>query len=499
MPHQPHAAARARPRSFVFVRRIPAALAATAVLVATAAQADASAPWTPSPAGRHRLALLVDEARLDLPLTQWPLPRGAVVRALDGLPAALPPLLDEARSRLRHELREHRQSRLSLAVRGRQEALPAFGDAPMPGSSVAWRSPALELGAAAMQLGMRIDEELPEERPRGTKARLDDTALALEAPGVQLQAWSHRSWWGPGWQNSLVLGHNTPPLTGISVQRAAASRSESPWLSWLGPWNFEFFAARMEDTGAATLVGMRLTTRPLTGLELGFTRTAQWGGYGRPRSFDSFLHMLAGRRSNPDTPAEQQEDPANAMAGIDLRVRCPASLRCAAYLQTMGEDEAGWAPSKHLALLGAEAWSADASQRYSAEFAATSCRSWFGETAERGCAYRNTAYPAGYTDAGRWVGAGIGPDSRVLTLAWMDVERGTTVRLHTGRIGAQVGHFGQTDDPRSAGPMRGLAARQGFRWRSLDITGELDWSRVRTAVGPREHARAGLQVRLAFE
>lgn len=499
MPHHPPARRRARSVSVVFAHRIAAAFGAAAMLVSTAAQAEASAPWTPSPAGRHRLAMLADEAGLDLPLTQWPLPRAAVVRALDGLPATLPPPLDEARSRLRVELREHRQAQVSFALRGRSEALPAFGDAAMPGSSLSLRSPALELGAAAVQLGVRVDEDLPQGRPHGTKSRLDDTALAAEALGVQIQAWAHRSWWGPGWQSSLVLGHNAPAFTGIGMQRAGASRSESPWLSWLGPWNFEFFAARMEDTGAATLVGMRLTTRPLPQLELGFTRAAQWGGYGRPRSFESFLRMLAGRGSNPNTAAEQQEDPANAMAGIDLRLRCPASLRCAAYLQTMGEDEAGWAPSKHLALLGAEAWSADGRQRYSAEYAATSCSSWFGQTAERGCAYRNAAYPAGYTNAGRWVGAGMGPDSRVLTLAWMNVERGTTLRLHTGRIGAQVGQFGATDDPRSSGPLLGLAARQGFRWRSADITGELDWTRVRAATGPLEDTRAGIQVRVPFE
>src|SRR5206468_6103662 len=50
-------------------------------------------------------------------------------------------------------------------------------------------------------------------------------------------AWAHRSWWGPGWQSALPLSNNSPPLDGIGFQRAAGVPSESPWLSWLGPWN----------------------------------------------------------------------------------------------------------------------------------------------------------------------------------------------------------------------------------------------------------------------
>ncbi|WP_280154672.1 capsule assembly Wzi family protein [Piscinibacter sp. XHJ-5] len=500
MPIHPSERRHAPVRSTAIVRRLSAALlGAAAALTSSLALADASAPWTPSAAARHRLVLLADEAGLDLPLSHWPLPGAAVVRALDGLSPSLPPALDEARSRLRDELRERQGSQLSLGLRSGREGLAAFGDDFAPGSSLSLRSPEVVSGGVALRLGARLDEDHDRGAARATKLRPDDSALAAELHGLQLQAWAHRTWWGPGWQSSLVLGHNAPPFVGVGVQRASASTSGSAWLSWLGPWSFEFFIARMEDTGGASLVGTRFTARPRPWLELGLTRAAQWGGYGRPRSFDSFVRMLTGRGGNPDTEAERREDPANAMAGMDLRLRCPAALRCAAYFQAMGEDEAGVAPSKYLALYGLESWSADGRQRYIAEYAATACRNWVGQTPERNCAYRNASYPAGYTHARRWVGAGSGPDSRVLTLGWTNVERGTTLRLHTGRIGAQVGRFAATDDPRSAGPLLGATARQEFRWGRAVISGELDWLRVRAEAGPRQDARAGITVRWTHE
>ena len=245
--------------------------------IAAPARADPSVPWMPSAAGRHALALLADEAGLDLIVMHWPLPRGAVVHALDALPATLPPALDAARAQVRSELDAQPRSRLSITLRGNNEALAGFGDDATPGSSVALRSAAVSGEFAAAQLGARIDTRGSSQG--GPKFRLDDSALVTEAFGVQAQAWSHRSWWGPGWQNSLALGNNAPAFSGMGVQRASASRSDSPWLAWLGPWNFEMFIAQTEDVSVPAhpyLFGQRLSLKPFSNLEIGLTRMAQF-------------------------------------------------------------------------------------------------------------------------------------------------------------------------------------------------------------------------------
>ena len=190
------------------------ALAASLFAACTAAAADPSPPWMPDAAARHRLELLADDAGLELPLTHWPLPRGAVEDALDALPGALTPALADARAQLRQELQAQDRSQFTLRLRGRGEILSGFGDDATPGSGLGVRSSTLATPHLALQAGARIDAQPGRS---AVKLRLDGTALATEALGVQLQAWSHRSWWGPGWQDSLVLGNNAPAFDGIGV------------------------------------------------------------------------------------------------------------------------------------------------------------------------------------------------------------------------------------------------------------------------------------------
>ena len=123
--------------------------------------------------------------------------------------------------------------------------------------------------------------------------------------------------------------------------------------------------------GVATLLGMRLTLRPFSMLEIGLTRTAQWGGRGHSQTLKSFVKMLLGMRLNAQGPAQQAADPANEMAGIDLRLRCPRGVRCATYAQLVAEDEGGHVPTRYLGLFGIESWSADGRERYFGEFAET--------------------------------------------------------------------------------------------------------------------------------
>lgn len=202
---------------------------------------------------------------------------------------------------------------------------------------------------------------------------------------------------------------------------------------------------------------------------------------------------------NGHTPEEQASDPANAMAGYDLRWRCPTGVRCAVYAQLIGEDQAGGLPSRLLGLYGVEAWSANARDRYLAEYAETGCNTPIGRSPARGCAYRNHAYPQGYTDASRWLGAGVGPDSRLLTLAWLDTSRDASMRFHIGKVGARIGSFAATGDRSTSGRMLGFSARRGFRWGRVGLTPEFDWLRIEAAGGRRTELRIGLTLQVELE
>lgn len=458
-----------------------------------AACAQPSLPWTPDAAARHDVQLLVDEAGLALPTTQWPLPHAAVARAVDALPADLPAPLDDARARLKRQLESAARPRVALRLSGTEEALAGFGDDAMPGSALSWRSPRVEAPHLALQLGLRLQADRAAADPR--PLRFSGSAIATEALGVQLQAWSRTSWWGPGWHGSLVLGNNAPALLGLGLQRASAARSTSPWLSWLGPWNAELFAARTDGSEQAFLIGQRLTMQPWAGVEIGLTRATQWGGRGKPQTVTSLARALLGRNTNIDDSSQTVSDPGSGIGGFDLRLRCPWGLRCSVYAQLIGEDEAGGLPSKYLGLYGIEHALANGTQRLTLEFVDSTCGTVPHGRPRRGCAYRNHAYTSGYASAGRWLGVPAGPDTQLLTLGWLDAGRDSALRLHAGRIGSRIGSFSpQVNDPQHAGHVFAIGARQGLRWGAATLRAELDWLRLRAREGSRSDARAGLSI-----
>ena len=459
----------------------------------------ASVPWTPSVSARSAIELLVDEGGLSLTVSQWPLPRDAVQRALDALPPELPLALDAARAQVRAELRAQQAVRVGLTLRERKDALAAFGDDATPGSSLQLRSGEYDGPHLALQAGGRLDPVADSGRPHGT-ARLDDSAIAVDAFGIQAQVWAHRSWWGPGWQSALPLSNNSPALDGIGFQRAEVLPSKSPWLSWLGPWNMDFFLARTEGEppGAGSnplLSGWRLSARPFPLLEIGLTRMAQFGGTGHPETLGSFARAVVGSHANAQTVEAQSRDSGNGLAGGDLRLRCPFGVRCAAYTQIMGEDDRKHLPYKYMEVLGAEAWSGDGATRLFFEATEVGCRETWRKPTTPACAYLNYAYLNGFTNGNRWLGASVGSDGKLLTLGWMDTDWGSVVRLSYAHVGSRMGTFGPPLAEVAPGrPLWALSARRTWRFGDTSVTPEFDWTRQAWVDGVHVSPRVGVEL-----
>jgi len=462
------------------------------------AATPASLPYVPSVSARHHLQRLADEVGLALPLTQWPLPAQAVREALDELPTDLPDALAAARDALRRDLARAAQADASLQLRSRREAPVGFGDNYTPGTAAALHTSALS-GAATMpswldaRLGVRIEQapvsdaldlSAPATTTRATW-RLDDSALVAQALGLNLQLSATPHWWGPGWQSSLILGNNTPQWTAFAVQRASTRAPTTPWLTWVGPWNVEFFVAKARDPAVVPeqprgflMSGMRLSFKPHPQVEVGLSRSIQTDGEGRPGGLRNFVRAFLGRDLNADTPSQTALDPGNEMAGYDVRVSCGRERRCAFYVQAIGEDQAGLLPSKYLGLFGLEAWSADGSQRWYAEYANTYCGGVPGKHTEPGCAYRNGQYLQGYTNGTRWSGASQGPDSRLLTLGWLSAEGQQLVRVHLGRVGVSLGAYVPAIADAPHGRLLGLQAQRSYALGPLTLTPAVAWTQL---------------------
>lgn len=472
---------------------------------AHAQSTPASVPYTPSWAVRHQLQLLADHAGLALTMSHWPLPLAAVEEAVSQLPQELPVAgvdLLRARAAVQRELQLRRDSaRLTLQLRQRAEGVPGFDDNYTPGSSVQLTSEEkrLQMGgmSVAGRLGLRAEASSNGLDNAGEgwgtegryQARLEDTAAALGWNGWQVHAFSQRFWWGPGWQSSLVNGHNAPAWNGVGLQRSTVKESDSRWLRWMGPWTFELFMARAQDPivnqpqpQGYMFGGMRLTLRPWSWIEISLSRGMQVGGEGRPQGMSTYVKALLGQEVNK-WPWDTFEDSSGQIAGLDLRLRCPKEWGdCAVYTQGMGDDRRPNFPMpiKYFSLIGAEKSFDSGQQRVFVEWVNTNACSYpIGDRCDSYPGYINGVYPQGYTNGARWIASAFGSGAEVTTLGWMDVERRTQIRLHTGRTLSTIGSYNPRLAPTPTGPhgrMWGLSTSRSLTWSSkLTLMPELSY------------------------
>jgi hypothetical protein len=482
------------------------------------AQTPASVSYTPTWQARHHLQLLADEAGLPLTVSHWPLPAAAVQQALDQL--ALPANAHAAQASRRFVLKElealRSRGRMALHVRAAAEGLPGFGERYTPGSSVQLSSAegrwdqgevslagrfgvSLEANANSMpaHLAGAPSEAAYQLRPQGTEA-------VLAWGGWNVQVFSRQNWWGPGWQSSLVNGHNSPPWTGAGLQRGTVQASDSVWLSWMGPWNLEVFVAQAQDPIVATnqasgflFSGMRLTMKPKPWLEVGLSRGLQAGGAGRPNGLRNFAKAFLGQQVNqyPGDPP----DTSGQIAGIDLRAACPAAWgSCAAYTQAMGEDAAGRPiplPIKFMTLWGAEKTFDNGRYRVFAEWMNSNAFSLPWDTGPSFPGYLNGFYTQGYTQGARWAGPAQGAGARVLTLGWMDAQQQRQLKLHTGDVATSIGAYSPTLNA-PHGRLWGLSASQTLHWQGLSLTPELSYTRLAEGTDQGANHRVNLRAGL---
>lgn len=481
------------------------------------AQSGASAPYTPTWVARHYVQWLADNTGLELPTTQWPLPAGAVEQSWQ--PAADVPGAQAARAFVKTELHSVReQGRMQLHLRSQSEGLNGYGENYTPGMSASLVTAEVRAGDAegvsfAGRLGARLEahpnsmqEQLSVFGKEGkTKFRPDGSAAVLGLGGWNLQAFTHQFWWGPGWQSSLVNGQNSPAWMGLGLQRGSVRRSDSPWLSWMGPWNFDVFVAKAQDPWVLAdqprgflFSGLRLTMKPQPWLEVGLSRGLQTGGAGRPGGVGEFVKAFLGQQTNKD-PNSPFQDSSNQVAGYDVRVRCPQSWGgCAAYSQWIGEDSAGKYPPlpyRFMRLWGADKTYAEGRYRVFAEYANTFTTGYQSTGLFPG--YTNGVYTQGYTNGARWVGSAQGGASEVTTLGWMDAQSMRMVKLHAGRIGLGLGAY----DPSLNAPhgrMWGVSAQQSLRLMGMLLTPELAYTQLSQGQDQGANLRKNLRVGTAI-
>lgn len=428
--------------------------ACAALLVSAAA---AAGPWIETGESdlRHHVEVLADAGVIRSPVTTWPMSWGGVARDLaQADPQRLGDMEQESLYTLLGAMDE--QSGLGVDFVGgvnaatSDAAITGFGSSRRENQQVSFRADWLGETTAASLSAQYVRDPLDER-----KYRLDGSYVAQQLGNWALSAGMTDRWWGPGWQSSLILSDNARPVPAVSLQRIVPAAPDWRVLSWIGPWQFTSFFGRMEAAEQSVpehfLLGARLTVKPLSFLEIGLSRTAQWGGDGRPTSLSSLLDLIAGIDNQDGSQQKLQSQPGNQLGGFDGRLSFPlAQTRNAVYGQAIGEDEAHGRPSKYIFLGGFESGFAMGAWQHRLVLEAvdtkahSSTRSYPESEPGYNIAYEHFIYTSGYRRYGRPIAASIDNDSRMLSVSGQHIpSRGrqiiwTLADLQINRDGADV-------------------------------------------------------------
>jgi len=277
------------------------------------------------------------------------------------------------------------------------------------------------------QGALRWQGGLAWRRGREPSLSLEGSAVAYDlgdaAGQGEFYASVQRRHWGPGWAGSLILDGAAPAVPAVGWRRPVVQASRSPWLSWLGPWGADVFFGRLQghrEPARPALIGLRAQLSPSDRLDIGLSRTMQWGGRGRDESLSSLSDSLLGNDNVGFSGITVDNEPGNQLAGVDWRWLADPTSQTSFYGQVVGEDEAGHLPSRNMVLIGVDARvpTTSGALRFFAEFADL-LSGRISDDPRPLAAYRHYVYRQGYTQEGFSLGHAIGGDTRVATAGWL--------------------------------------------------------------------------------
>lgn len=407
------------------------------------ATADA-APWidTGNQQTRHHLQNLVDSQVIHTPVTAWPLMWRHIKQELDQVESAQ---LNASQlwsyQYLRHELRKAMREATFRQTTSVGTSVAAVGD--FSSNRREQYESEFELNLTTRKTALNLKAGYAHEPDDDDSLRFDGSYLSRMEGNWAFGVGAVDRWWGPGWDSSLILSHEARPAPGLFLQRNSSEAFETPWLSWLGPWQLVTFMSQLESERHipdARLWGMRLNIKPLRSLELGFSRTAMWGGDGRPGDLDTFFNLLRGRdnRGGSGIAEDKSNEPGNQLAGIDWRWGYHLrEANGALYGQLIGEDEAGGMPSRHIGLAGAEIQLSLGNTQTRLSFETLNTTVYFYKSDKMpNVAYEHGAiYASGYRHYGRPIGSSTDNDTEAYIMrAQMYFRGGDHLNLSLGKF-----------------------------------------------------------------
>lgn len=397
----------------------------------------------------YDLQTLVDWGYLNVAMSTYPMPWKGIAASMGTLdPSAMPFRPRQAYQRLSHYLSLNKQLKSRRFVN-----LQAATD------DVRFRSfddGVDETGKATITTEFYKDRwsgQVSANFASGGRKNFDNSFIAYQFDNWNLRVGSLDQWWGPAQSSSLIMSNNTRPIKAVAFSRSSNTESESPWLSWIGPWYLTTQLGQLDANRAipnAKIVMTRFNARPFKGLEVGASWTAMWGGDGQSNSLSTFLDVVTFQgvcdAPDGDCSASGESKRGNHMAGFDLiYTRKFFDRPFSFYIQRVGEDAVdGYNITDNANLFGLSTYWKGAKIFVETSDTNIACAS--AESTITNCYYENSDYQTGYRMYGRTFGSTFDSDAKQFTIgANIRFESGDMAELYVRS--AQLNKDGQLPSP----------------------------------------------------
>lgn len=249
-------------------------------------------------------------------------------------------------------------------------------------------------------------------------------------------------WWGPGEASAFSFSNNAEPLYMLRLSQDRPVILPGI-LSKLGKIRTEIIFGKLSGHRwpARPYVNAQKISFDLTdNLELGFTRSAFFGGVGHPLTFGNLAASFVSTSSTGTGGYGDQADPGDRHSGFDFRYRIPGLRRyVTVYSDSFADDDpnpldnprrSAWAPGLYLSQIPGLTHLDFRFETYS---------TWlYSKDFGGNFLYWNNTYHDSYTNKGYLLGSWTGRDSRAYlasTTYWFSAKSKVQARYRQTKAG----------------------------------------------------------------